>query len=92
MTDKGKEKFMIPSSEDDEAWQEGDALSDVDEDLIDDGKEDIDDIDDDDDLEVVEEDPFEPVYASGEQGVTIEPVSLDNILPEGSRRRQRQLA
>lgn len=85
---KGKEKFIIPSSDSDDAWQEGDAISEDDDDVQ---FSDADPIEDDDDeFEVVEEDPFEPVYATPSaeaDGVVVEALSLDNILPPGSRRR-----
>lgn len=84
---KGKEKFIIPSDESDGVWKDGDRLSDLSETSDQSMNE------DDEDLETVEEDPFEPVYATpftDAAGVTIEPVSLDNILPEGSCRRRRR--
>jgi hypothetical protein len=88
---KGKERFIIPSDESDDVWREGDELSDVST-ASSPPTNDVDIGWDEDDLEVVEEDPFEPVYASpsaDNDGITIEAVSLDNILPSGSRRHKR---
>lgn len=81
---KGKETYSSHSDESDNVWNEDDVLSDVSsESLCDD-----DDIGTDDELEVIEEDPFEPVYANPSaegDGITIEAVSLDNILSSGRR-------
>ena len=88
-TGKGKEKFIIPSSESDDAWQEGDAISDDEEQFSDADPHEGTPMDED-DFEVVDEDPFEPVYATPSaeaDGVIVEALSLDNILPPGSRRR-----
>jgi hypothetical protein len=80
---KGKEKFIIPSDESDDVWEEGDELSDV----SSASSSNVDEIESD-EMEVVEEDPFEPVYACpSADSMTIEAVSLDNILPSGSSRR-----
>ena len=86
--DKGKERFVIPSEDSDGVWEEGDPLSDVEEISVHSPSDS--DENDSDEYEVIEEDPFEPVYASPSaeaEGIAIEAVSLENILPEGSRRR-----
>lgn len=83
---KGKQKFIIPSDESDDAWQEGDQLSDEDH------FSEVADEEEEEQYELIEEDPFEPVYATPSaeaDGVIVEALSLDNILPAGSRRRQK---
>jgi hypothetical protein len=90
-TSKGKEKFIIPPSDSsDDAWTEADGAvipsdNDCDESESGSGRD-----EDAVGFEMVEEDPFEPVYATPgaeADGVVVEALSLDNILPAGSRRR-----
>ena len=85
-SDKGKERGVVPSDDEDDIYE--DPFSTDDE--YDREMEEDEDEEDGEEAETVIEDPFEPVYATPgvESGVTIEPVSLDNILPEGASRRR----
>lgn len=86
MDDKGKDKCQALSSESDSVYETSEDESVTEEDQGNCVASDSDS----DQFEVIEEDPFEPVYttpSAAAAGVTIEAVSLDNILPSGSRRR-----
>jgi hypothetical protein len=77
-----KEESIICSDDSDGIWGEGDEQSDVS--AVSSNSDAFSDV-----VEIIEEDPFEPAYASPlaeDDGITIEEVSLDNILPSGTLR------